>query len=138
MQDSHDRSIRTRLLNMQDKDKEEDVTLERMIVEAERILQIERDSGLGSRAEACVVQTNRGPRSSSQHHRSSPQQHQPSRQRSPGKGKQKKPRTACWLCGGLHYVRLCSLRTIVAPDAASLVTMRATVTRPRRIVHPGM
>lgn len=110
MQDSHDRSIRTRLLNMQDKDKEEDVTLERMIVEAERILQIERDSGLGSRAETCVVQTNRGPRSSSQHHRSSPQQHQPYRQRSPGKGKQKKPRTACWLCGGLHYVRLCSFK----------------------------
>ena len=43
MQDSHDRSIRTRLLNMQDKDKEEDVTLE-------RIVEGSRGSGLSLRS----------------------------------------------------------------------------------------
>ena len=43
LQDASDKTIRTRMLNMQDKKDGAEVTLQSMIVEAERILQIKRE-----------------------------------------------------------------------------------------------
>lgn len=104
MRDCKDKGIRTRLLNLNDKTKAEDVKLQSMIEEAERILEIEKDSYLGSVPEA--VNQVRTSSAAKNHH----QRRANNKSMSNSINTKKAPRTPCWSCGGLHYARDCDYR----------------------------
>lgn len=91
IRDARDKNIRTRLLNLQDKTKAADVKLQTMVEEAERILQIEQDSGLGNQLEVHAVHV--APKRTSGKKAS----HSASTT----------PRTPCWKCGAMHFVKEC-------------------------------
>lgn len=108
LQSANDKSVRTRLLNLQDKTDAKDVSLQSMITEAERIIQIEKDSVIGSHTDSI-------------HLVSAPKTHQQSNSDNKGKSynpnskpkpttssSSSAPRTPCWQCGALHYVKDCS------------------------------
>lgn len=109
LQDAGDKSIRARMMNMQDKKDGGQVTLQSLIVEAERILQIERDTAIGS--PSCTVQLVHG----RNRHHDKPKKNSPPFPRKTTKtphstasgSSQSTPRTPCWKCGSLHYVRDC-------------------------------
>lgn len=107
LQNAKDKSVRTRLLNLQDKTEAKDVSLQSMVTEAERIIQIEKDSVIGSHSDTI-------------HLVSAPQTHQQSNSNNKGKSfnpnskpkpsssSSSVPRTPCWQCGALHYVKDCN------------------------------
>lgn len=112
MRDNRDKSIRTRLLNLQDKTKAEEVKLQTMIEEAERILEIERDSNtLGITSESVYLVHSSGSRTKNDRFdkssKDSPTSKDNSTTPSPTSGP-KIPRTPCWKCGALHYVKECN------------------------------
>lgn len=104
MRDSSDKSIRTRS-HIQDKSPETEqnkVTLQSMIEEAERILQIEDDAQIGSAPEAVLAISN--PFKKKPDHRDKQRKSQPNSKHSIPKsaGKQQVVKTPCWHCGGIH------------------------------------
>lgn len=100
------KNIRTCLLNLQDRTKTEDVKLQKMIEEAERIPPIEKDSGIGNSHD--VVQAVR----QSHYNKSN---HHPAKSPSSFDHQKKIPRTPCWQCGALHYVKDCQYTERMCP-----------------------
>ena len=100
LQDSGDKNIRTRLLNLFDKTQVDQLKLTKMMEEAERILQIEHDTALIA-AESPAIN-------------SVSQSRQPAfKKKSPQTGPKKSvkpPKSCCWKCGDMHWTRDCPFK----------------------------
>lgn len=103
LQDNTERSIRTGLLNMHDKANSKDLTLQMLITEAERVVQIQRDCGIGGQGDS-VHLVHAPPQK--QKHSQSP--HRSRNKKSSTSSSSSVPRTPCWQCGALHFVRDCT------------------------------
>lgn len=99
LQDNTEKSIRTHLLNMQDKADAKGVTLQSMIVEAERIMQIQRDCSIGGLGDSVHLVQAPQRQKFTRSHRNSPK-------KTPS-APTNIPRTPCWQCGALHFVKDC-------------------------------
>lgn len=120
--DRKDKNIRTRLLNLFDKADPEKCLLRDMMEEAERILRIEMDTSLGTDLTPSVNQLQNQPykqnktryrsagrektqsssHNNNKHGNNAPHKSDPS---------SSLPRTPCWQCGNMHYVRDCRYST---------------------------
>lgn len=112
LQDGRDKSIRTRLLNLQDRANStdaKDITLQAMVQEAERILQIETDSAIGARVDSVNLVHASNQHQSRQKSKSG--KSNANRKLSSNASSNNTPRTPCWQCGALHYVKDCEFAT---------------------------
>lgn len=148
LRDAKDKNIKTRMLNLLDKTKAEDTLLQTMVEEAERLTEIERDSGLSSHIEQFNINQlsdnnqpgqfnanqlsynqpgqlgqfnvnqlsnnqqgqfgnnyNQHSRHNNRRYRNNNNQHSGNRS-----GSGNAPRTPCWKCGVLHYVKDCDYK----------------------------
>lgn len=112
LRETNDKSIRTRLMNLLDKTKPEDIKLQTMIEEAERIMEIDRDSALGTSEESpMVINQVATPKSHSKsNHRSRKSRSNTSNTSASTATSTKTPKTPCWKCGSLHYVKDCGYK----------------------------
>lgn len=131
LRDAKDRNIKTRMLNLLDKTKAEDTRLQTMVEEAERLTEIERDSGLSSQVELFSVNqlsdnnpdllninqlsnNQHGQNNNNQYSRHNNNNSRRSRNNNQHSGNRTGavniPRTPCWKCGVLHYVKDCDYK----------------------------
>ncbi|MFH4976831.1 hypothetical protein AB6A40_003540 [Gnathostoma spinigerum] len=104
LQSPRDSDIRLRLLNKIETEK--DVTIKSLSDECKRLINLKHDSQMLEHASPVVAETSTKAISSSRPQRktrkSKPTKHQPENHSI--------PRTPCWFCGAMHYVRNCPYR----------------------------
>ncbi|XP_062713307.1 uncharacterized protein K02A2.6-like [Aedes albopictus] len=107
LRSSKDADIRTRLLSKLEGNAEGECTLESLITECQRLQNLKHDTALVEQKKSvstiCAVKQRKSapPRSGSKDRKKTKADH---------------PKTPCWQCGGMHYVRDCSYTKHVCRD----------------------
>ncbi|XP_062716781.1 uncharacterized protein K02A2.6-like [Aedes albopictus] len=108
LRSTKDADIRTRLLSKLETNADEDCNLESLITECQRLQNLKHDTAMveqkhTSISSVCAVKQKKP-------------QSNPSGPNTKPSGKSSTPKTPCWQCGGMHFVRDCSFSNHVCKD----------------------
>lgn len=116
LKEAKDVEIRQRLLTQINE--RPDTTLEHLVAECQRIINLRHDSAMIERESTEQVYTVQ---------QKNQNYHRPHQGSSKGFTPSKNPSTPCWLCGALHWSRDCTYRTHQCTNATKLGTKKAIV-----------